>query len=168
VGTTKDLRVALDSGVDDVAHIVSDEITDELIKRMITNHVFLEPTLTNWATSKGKERATILSNLKRFVDAGGQVALGAEHIPTAKHAGPFVGIPIEEFLMMHEAGMTPMQIITASTLNAAKVCKLEKILGTLEAGKNADILVLEGNPLVDLKSFSQVKMVIHHGVIIRE
>jgi imidazolonepropionase-like amidohydrolase len=168
VGTTKDLKIALDCRVDDIAHIVSDELTDELIQRMVKSNTYLEPTLTNWATSKGKERAIILSNLKRFADAGGQVALGAEHIPTAKHAGPFVGMPITEFLMMQEAGMTPMQIITASTLNSAKVCRLDKILGTLEAGKLADILVLNGNPLLDLQCFSNVKIVIHNGIIIQE
>lgn len=60
------------------------------------------------------------------------------------------------------------QIITASTLNSAKVCKLDRILGTLEAGKNADILVLNGDPLADLESFSDVRMVIRNGIIIRE
>jgi imidazolonepropionase-like amidohydrolase len=168
VGTIKDLKVALDCGVDDIAHIVSDKLTDELIWRMVKNNIYLEPTLTNWATSKSKERAIILSNLKRFLDLGGQIALGAEHIPTAKHAGPFVGMPTAELVMMQEAGMSPMQIIVASTLNSARVCKLENNLGTLEPGKVADILVLNGNPLIDLHCFSNVKMVIHNGVIIRD
>ncbi|MGE5607582.1 MAG: amidohydrolase family protein [Bacteroidota bacterium] len=168
VGTARDLKTALDCGVDDIAHIVNDQLTDELIQRMVSLKIPLEPTLTNWATSKGSERAIILSNVKRFHEAGGQIALGAEHIPTVKHAGPFVGMPVAELLMMQEAGMSPMQIIVASTLNSAKVCKLDKLLGTLQPGKIADILVLNGNPLADLKVFSNVKMVIRDGVIIRE
>lgn len=168
VGTTKDLKVALDCRVDDVAHIVTDELTDELIGRMVSSNTYLEPTLTNWCLSKGKKRATILSNLRRFVQVGGQVALGCEYIPTAKLVGPFVGMPIAEFVMMQEAGMTPMQIIKASTLNAARVCRVDESLGTLEAKKLADILVVNGDPLSDLKCLSNVRMVIHGGVIIRE
>ena len=168
VGTAKDLKTALDAGVDDVAHIVSDYLPAELIDRMINGGVFLEPTLTNWATSRGKERALILSNLQRYVAAGGQVALGAEHIPTAKHAGPFVGMPVAEFLMMREAGMTPLQIVTASTLNAARACKISATLGSLEPGKIADILVVNGNPLLDLRQFADAKVVIHNGVVIRQ
>lgn len=168
VGTTKDLRVALDCGVDDIAHVTSDELTDELIDRMVKAGVYLEPTLTNWATDKGRQREIILANVRRFIAAGGLVALGAEHIHTAKNAGPFIGMPIAEFLMMREAGMTPMQIITASTQHAARVCRLDGILGTLETGKIADILVLNGDPLADLNSFAKVRMVIRDGVIIRE
>jgi imidazolonepropionase-like amidohydrolase len=70
--------------------------------------------------------------------------------------------------MMTYAGMTPMQIIVASTLNAAHVLNLEKELGTLEVGKAADILIVNGSPLEDLQALTNIRMVIHSGVIIRD
>jgi len=93
VGTSLDLEKALNCGVDDVAHIPYDELPDRLIQRMVRDGIPLEPTLTDWATSRGKERETILSNFRRFMDAGGIIALGAEHVHTAKNAGAFVGMP---------------------------------------------------------------------------
>lgn len=68
---------------------------------------------------------------------------------------------------MNEAGLTPMQIIVAATQNTAHVCNLEKDLGTLEAGKIADVLIVQGDPLQDLRALTKVKWVIHNGEVIR-
>jgi len=68
---------------------------------------------------------------------------------------------------MAEAGMTPMQIIVAATLNGAGVSNLDRDLGTLEHGKIADVLVVEGDPLSDLEALQDVRLVIHEGTIIR-
>ena len=51
-----------------------------------------------------------------------------------------LGMPIREMELMQAAGMTPMQIIVAATQHGAWVCNLEEELGTLEAGKTADVL----------------------------
>jgi imidazolonepropionase-like amidohydrolase len=64
--------------------------------------------------------------------------------------------------------MTPMQIIVAGTRNAARVCNLEDELGTLQAGKIADVLVVAGDPLEDMQALSRVRLVIHNGQVIRE
>ena len=55
-----------------------------------------------------------------------------------------------EIEMMQEAGMSALQIIQAGTRNAAAVIGLGDQLGTLEPGKIADILIVEGDPLTDL------------------
>ena len=68
---------------------------------------------------------------------------------------------------MRRAGMSPGQIIVAATRNAAATCNLLDDLGTLEAGKVADILVLGGDPLGDIEAFTNVRLVIRDGVIIR-
>jgi imidazolonepropionase-like amidohydrolase len=73
-----------------------------------------------------------------------------------------------EITLMHQAGMTPMQIIVAATQNAAHVCNLGDEIGTLEPGKIADILVVAGDPLHDLQALTDVQLVIHNGAIIRE
>ena len=79
-----------------------------------------------------------------------------------------LGMPMREIQAMHEAGMTPMQIIVAATRDAAYVCRRDVVLGTLEVGKVADILVVNGDPLQDLDSLQDVLLVIHDGVIIRD
>jgi imidazolonepropionase-like amidohydrolase len=63
--------------------------------------------------------------------------------------------------------MTAMQIVTASTLAAAQVCRLNDRLGTVESDKQADILVLTGNPLENLRELLNVAWVIRGGKIIR-
>jgi imidazolonepropionase-like amidohydrolase len=63
--------------------------------------------------------------------------------------------------------MTPMQIVTASTKNAAIVAGIDDQVGTLETGKIADVLVISGDPFDDLQNLTHIRMVIHNGVIIR-
>ena len=64
----------------------------------------------------------------------------------------------------HDAKSSP----NAATQNAAHVCNLGDEIGTLEPGKIADILVVAGDPLHDLQALTDVRLVIHNGVIIRE
>jgi imidazolonepropionase-like amidohydrolase len=69
---------------------------------------------------------------------------------------------------MAAAGMTPMQIIVAATQNAAYVCNQEQNLGTLEVGKIADVLVVNGDPLQDLAALQKIRLVIHSGIVVRD
>ena len=65
-------------------------------------------------------------------------------------------------------GMTPMEVIIAGTRHAAHVCNLENELGTIEPGKIADLIAVNGNPLDDLESLLKIEMVIHNGEIIKD
>ena len=162
---TADLARALDAGADDIAHMVEDELPDALIDRMVTAGSYWVPTLELWQRVglPGKRPVT---NLGRFVAAGGKVALGTDY---AGYAAQFdLGMPVTEIRLMAEAGMTPMQIIVAATQNGAIVCGLGRELGTLEPGKLADVLVVNGDPLADLRALTQVRLVLRDGVIIRQ
>ena len=64
--------------------------------------------------------------------------------------------------------MTPMQIIVAATRNSAHVCNLEHEIGTLEVGKIADVLVVEGDPLQNIHALTNAKLVLRDGVVIRQ
>ena len=75
-------------------------------------------------------------------------------------------MPLREMKLMQAAGMTPMQIILAGTRNAAQVCGLSNH-GTLEAGKVADVLVVDGDPLNNLDALKRTHVVIHNGEKIR-
>jgi imidazolonepropionase-like amidohydrolase len=63
-----------------------------------------------------------------------------------------------EMEMMVQAGMTPMQVIKAATGDAARIMKLDS-LGTIAPGKAADLLVLNANPLVDIRNTRQIDSV---------
>ncbi len=159
------IQALIDAGVDDIAHLPYDYFPPEAIRQMVERGIYLTPTFTVFR-SYGAPVGTCVRNLRQFVEAGGQVALGNDY---GGGPGEFeLGIPMYEIGMMFQAGMTPMQIILASTRNAARVANLEAELGTLEAGKAADILVVDGDPLEDLQALTQVLLVVHDGVIIRD
>ncbi len=155
----KYLQIALDAGLDDCAHSIFDPLSETMIQQMRRSGMALVPTLK----AQGLNGYSV-SNLRRFVEAGGKVAMGNDG---GYVAGLEIGMPIAELEAMQAAGMTPMQIIAASTKNAAEVSRLGNILGTVEFGKEADILIVRGNPLEDLHALLDVKHVIHGGSVIR-
>jgi imidazolonepropionase-like amidohydrolase len=139
-----------------------------LIEKIIDQDIYVVPTLTVFEAYGGLKGSSY--NLGRFVKAGVKIALGNDYtfIPQNNFDHFDLGMPMHEINRMSEAGMTPMQIIVAATRNAAHVCGLEAELGTLQVGKLADILIINGDPLNDLSALTQVKMVIHSGEIIRK
>jgi imidazolonepropionase-like amidohydrolase len=157
-------RIVVQAGVDDVAHAAYDYVTDEVLDLMVLRGIYLVPTFTIFRNYNAPVSVCI-ENVRRFVHKGGKVTLGNDF---EGGTGSFDdGIPWYELNCMLEAGMTPMQIIVASTRNAAHVCNLDTLLGTLEAGKIADMLVVKGNPLNDFNDLANVMLVIHNGTNIR-
>ena len=72
-----------------------------------------------------------------------------------------------EFTLMVEFGLTPMQAITAGTSNAAKLLGWDDRLGTLAAGKLADIVAVPGDPTKEIKNMERPIFVMKNGVIYR-
>jgi len=109
------------------------------------------------------------ANVRRFIALGGEVALGSDYTDIPQNNFPHfeLGMPMHEIECLAGAGMTPMQIIIAATRNAARVCGLGAELGTLEVGKTADVLVVNGDPLTNLAVLANPRLVIHLGEIIR-
>ncbi len=164
--SASDLEVSIDIGVDDIAHMIIDDLSDDLIRRMIDNGIYWVPTLELWNGVGNGNDLRAIANLRKFVSAGGMVAVGTDY---AGYNSTFdLGMPIRELEWMSEAGMSHMQIIVAATKNSAHVCGIENELGTLETGKIADILIVNGDPLINLRVFMDIRMVIHGGEIIRE
>ena len=171
VTSAHDLGRALDAGVDEIAHMVVDWLSEDLILRMVETGTRWVPTIELWQGVSRNYSAAVnygiwaIKNLALFVEAGGEVALGTDYAG-APNVDFDRGMPIHEIGWMHEAGMTPMQIIVAATLNGARSCDMESELGTLEAGKLADVLVVDGNPLVDIQALTKVRMVLRDGKFI--
>ena len=106
------------------------------------------------------EKAVVLANLKRIQEAGVIVAAGTD----AGNIGTLHGPSLHrEFELMAEAGLTPMQIIIDATRNAARVFSPDPQIGTIESGKLADLLILDADPLVDIRNARQINKVINGG-----
>ncbi len=97
-------------------------------------------------------------NLKLLSDAGVLIGMGTDTASPGdlgRWPGYFEHVEME---MMVQAGMTPMQVIKAATGDAARIMKLDS-LGTIAPGKAADLLVLNANPLVDIRNTRQIDSV---------
>jgi len=162
---SKDLNEAVEARADDIGHMVVDNLPDSLIGAMVRNGTYWVPTIELWKNVGQGLGEVAINNLRRFVAAGGQVVLGTDY---AGYNKPFqLGMPMHEIEWMQEAGMTQMEIIIAATKHAAHVCNRDRDLGTLETGKIADVLVVNGDPLQDLHALEQVRLVLRNGVVIR-
>jgi imidazolonepropionase-like amidohydrolase len=89
------------------------------------------------------------ANLKRLKDAGVRIAMGTDTGPAARFQGYFEHLELEH---MVSAGLTPMQVIVASTSDAARCMNVGDRIGTLKPGLEADFLVLARNPLDDIRN----------------
>ncbi len=97
------------------------------------------------------------TNLKKLSDGGVTIAMGTD---TGAPAGRFQGyFELMEMEMMQRAGMTPKQVLVASTRDAAKCQKLDRELGTLESGKWADFVALDADPLADIANVKKIDSV---------
>ncbi|MEQ8697864.1 MAG: amidohydrolase family protein, partial [Bauldia litoralis] len=104
-----------------------------------------------------------MNNLGRAVKAGVTIALGTD----SGNAGAVHGALVpREMELMVKAGMTPMQVIVAATKNAAEVIGQGKTLGTVEAGKLADLTIIDGDPLKDISAVRNVSTVVKNGQVI--
>jgi len=98
-----------------------------------------------------------------FVALGGTVALANDY---GADDAIEKGMPLREMQLLLGAGLTPMQVIEAGTRIAARVCGHGDELGTLQPGRLADVIILDGDPLADLEAMQRVTVVIKGGQIV--
>ncbi len=101
----------------------------------------------------------IQSTLSRAYKAGVKIAFGTD-AGVYKHGNNWM-----EFGYMIEAGMKSMEAIKAATINAAELLGMKDQLGSIEVGKLADIVAVDGDPLTDPKVFGKVVFVMKDGVV---
>src|SRR5881296_3347989 len=181
--TLEDAKGVLRAGIDAFAHSVRDkDVDDEFVNMMKAKpNMIVDPNLPDrgvkvdrsWlresmtaeefqkvqAESKDDPKAQAFfgiqsRNLRRLNAAGIKIALGTDGgIPWAAH---------EEMVDMVASGMTPAQVLVASTRNAADMLGLKDV-GTVTSGKSADFVVLDANPLDDITNTRRINTVYLRG-----
>ncbi len=162
---------ALEAGVDCIEHagLVDRPTADLLAKRGIP----VVPTLVEswdmaerglelgrpqWLVEHSKNHLdTRLSIYKNLVDAGCKLATGTD----------VLGTVWREMEIMAMGGLSNMDVILAATRNGADICDLLSETGTLEQGKSADMVIVDGDPVADLAAMRRVRMTIMQGKVYR-
>ena len=164
---------ALRAGVDSIDH--GSFIDDQTIALFKEKGAYLVPTMMapiaaleqarkgdRPATSlvKAEEAAAAMAEShKRAIKAGVKIAFGTD-TGVSRH-----GLNAQEFKLMVDAGMTPMAAIHAATVAAADLLGRSANIGTLEKGKDADIIAITGSPLEDVTRLQNVGFVMRRGVV---
>ncbi len=168
ISHARNLPLAISGGVDELAHMVVEPVSEEMAEQIAEKGIYWVPTLELWNGISSRYSVDwdkkAISNLSLFYSKGGHIALGTDYGGFAMDFDR--GMPMTEIKLMKEAGMSNMDIIQAATKNAAYICGMESQLGTLEAGKIADIIVVREDPLKELEALEDLYMVIHNGSIV--
>jgi imidazolonepropionase-like amidohydrolase len=162
---------ATEAGVDSIEH--GSYINDEAIAEMKKRGTYLVPTLylEDWMLEKGNlppfyhqkmidVSAVAKGNIKRAMQAGVKIALGTD-AAVYPH-----GLNAHELdVYVNQLGMAPLAALQSATVNAADLMGLSAKTGCLEAGKWADIIAVDKNPLDDVKVLQDVKFVMKAGAV---
>lgn len=170
------IKQAVMAGVDSIEH--ASFIDDEAIRLMKEKGTYLVPTiyLGDWFMENYQrigvpefmvEKAKIVMpaarrNIGRAFKAGVKVAFGTD-AAVYPH-----GLNAHEFAVMVRLGLTPMQSIQAATVNAADLLGWSDRVGSIEAGRFADIIAVSGDPTSDVTTLEHVSFVMKGGQVIVE
>jgi len=147
------ITAAVKAGVRSIEHGYA--LTDELRQEMVERGQYLVPTLLETlhpdtatpqaAAKSGKWHEIAQASIRASVEAGIKIAVGTDAGLVPDH-----GTNLQEVgLLAKYGGMTPLQALSAGTKVSAELCGLGDQLGTLEAGKLADVVVVKGDPSTD-------------------
>jgi arylsulfatase A-like enzyme/imidazolonepropionase-like amidohydrolase len=154
-----ELEAALDAGLDALAHTPIHPIPDELLRRAADAGLIFTSTANIWGSPRGDP---VPPNLFRYHSMGGVVAIGTDH-PYQRGSE----MPLAEMALLVAAGFTPSEVLVCATRNGARALGLEDELGTLQAGRLADLIVVAGRPDDTLDALRDVRLVMRNGEIVR-
>ena len=167
------LDVALKAGVDSIEHGCYLDVNPEHLKRMADEGIFFVPTLLVYGYHRESQSPHVrvraqdlqkhhIASIQRALELGVPIAAGTD---AGGHGHPKNA---GELQCLVDAGMTPMQALRAATQWAAQCLALEREVGTVEKGRLADLVVVNGNPLEDfgvLLDPARIELVLKGGAI---
>lgn len=184
----------LEAGIPELAHMPTDHVSDEVLKEIAEKKIPVVPTLCSinaprppmpegakppkmppmpggmppmmMQDPKEQERICV-DNCHRFHEFGGMLVVGTDTM--RMESQPHVAtMPVREFQLLHEAGLTVDEVIEAATINAARVCFLDKEMGSIEVGKKANIIAVKDPVDESFEALSHVEFVMNLGTIIKQ
>lgn len=169
------VRWASEAGVDSIEH--GHLMDDAAIATLKKNNTYLVPTLylTDWNKENMNKRnvpdyvqkkmemviAVAQNNVKKAIASGVRIGLGTD-AAVYPH-----GLNAHELAVYVRLGMTPLQAIQSATVNDADLLGWSNKVGTLEPGKFADIIAVDGDPLSDVAVLQNVKFVMKGGQVMK-
>jgi imidazolonepropionase-like amidohydrolase len=166
-------KIAIAAGVDSIEH--GSFLEDDTLRQMKEKGVYLVPTLFAgyWVGERAdrfppaiavKARAAsaaMQSMFQRATKIGVKVAFGTDSA-VEPH-----GLDAREFALMVKNGFTPAQALLAATASAADLLGLADKIGTIETGKQADLVAVPGDPLQDIRQTEKVSFVMQGGRVVK-
>jgi imidazolonepropionase-like amidohydrolase len=168
-------KVAIRAGIDSIEH--GSFLDDEALRMMKERGTYLVPTSMAADSVSGRRGArqyppeiaakgkaagdAHIEMMKRAIATGVKIALGTDSGVTAH------GLNAQEFALLVQRGMTPHAALGAGTIEAATLLGLEKSIGSIEPGKDADLVAVPGDVLADIKSTEHVVFVMRAGKVYR-
>jgi imidazolonepropionase-like amidohydrolase len=142
-------------------------LDDEALKLMVEHGTYWCPTLSVYFPEHEEDntemRRRIINNhrevFQKAMRMGVKITFGTD-VGAYEH-----GTSAKEFVRMVEYGMKPIEAIRTATTRAAELLRMEKQIGTIEAGKLADVIAVEGDPLADIKALGRVAFVMKGGQV---
>lgn len=155
------------------------ELDEESIDLLVETGTYLVPTAQVWKMPlvhppqpPESKRSTDLrlavqeaveNSLPRAIERGVKIALGTDGNTVQNPSWEVV----TELQFYRECGMSPMNVIKSATLYAAEACDRGDTLGSVVAGKLADLIVVDGDPLMDLEALRRLDLVIKNGGVVK-
>lgn len=161
---------AVKMGLDSVEHGYT--MSQETVELMAEKGTFYNPTLCvshgkDYLMALGVPESTLakqqaaaeehIASCSRAIKAGVIIGTGTDLCPSDPIGGTTATIREAEFLV--EAGMTSAQALQAATYNGARICGIDKITGSLEAGKQGDFIIVEGRPDQNISDLRNIKLI---------
>src|SRR6266542_2305114 len=177
-GPSGAIRDAIECGLDCVEHGYF--LDPETIALMVQRGVWYVPTIVvsrceeffhkigapEWMIRKALQAGTLhFAALQGAIQAGVQIALGTDMMPAEPYEGTTATVRELEFYV--EAGMTPLQAVGVATLKPAEWLGVSGRQGTVEAGKLADLIAVDGDPTASISNLRNLRFVMHDGQIVR-
>ena len=128
-----------------------------LLDNMIAKHTYLDPTLNVYRLTKDKNIGLYKRFLKMFVDYGIPIVAGTDNEGTIS----------EEIQSYVQLGLTPLEAIRAATIVPASLMGAAKESGSIEKGKNGDILILDENPLLNIYTLNKIRTIVRGQFVIK-
>ena len=138
------------------AYLVPTLLAGKTVATIAVEQSYMSPTIRDKAIRVGNDMA---NSFRRAHEAGVRIAYGTDS-GISRH-----GRNAEEALLMVENGMSEMDVLVAATINAAELIDRSDDIGTIEAGKLADIIALDESPLENIEALLDVDFVMKGGLV---